>query len=265
MQSDPRSLEFSRFVDRVIDYLRRKRKDGQGHHPECTFDEIWNHRMSSDDRNSFPSFQKKGYLQKEFASRIHDNPKIHFDSVTNKFTFKKKFEDPDALVTKLYQDRTGVEDKEDLHDDISPLHIEGLVEKNLLRLVEIKENKSKTIRILLSKNIAEDPIEKLNLEETIPLELGSYWDQFDKSQHASERYSKYSASEYLYRDPKMTIKQKSGKRRRRFFDDADIRNWQNQHLFDKIEEAMDILDKQAPPEHRRPVRKTMLKKRQPTG
>jgi hypothetical protein len=212
--------------------------------------------MTSDTRNSFPGFDRPSYLQGEFAQRIRENPKIHYDPGRKTFSFKKKFIDAEALVDILYQNKGGVEDKEDLHDDVSQSKVQGLVEKNLLRLVEIRENKSKTVRVLLSKNPQEDPVEQMNLEETAPIELGGYWDLFDKSQYAQDRYAKYSASEYLYRDPKMTVRQKPAKRRRRtFFDDTDITKWQNQHILEKIEEAMDILDKQAAPENRRPIKK----------
>lgn len=250
--------EISKFIDRVIEHLRSKanasmdKKD-----PDCTFNDLWN-RMDADERNGFPSFQRKNFITEVFARRIRDNPKVQFDETTKTFRFKKQFTSPDDLVRKLYVQRSGVEDKEDLHDDVQAEHIKGLVAKNLLRLVEIKENKTKTIRVLLSRNDPEDAVEQMELEEKTPLELIGYWEEYDKTKQQADTFQRGSARQYLDRDPKMTVKA-LGKRKRRFFDDTDVTRWQNQHLIDKIEDALDVLEKQTAPELRTLKRSQKLK------
>lgn len=244
------AAEISKFIDRVIDRLRAKARASMDKtDPECTFEEMWKN-MDADERNTFPNFQKKKFMQEEFPRRIRDNPKVMFFESSNTFKLKKRFADAYDLVKKLHHERSGVEDKEDLHDDVPRGEIDGLIREGFLRLVEIKENKSKTTRVLLSKNLPEDPVEQLNLEESTPVELISYWDEFAKNAQQQESSKRDSAHHFLYRDPKMTIKQHLGKRKRRFFDDTDVSRWQNQHLIDKIEDALDVLEKQVAPELR---------------
>lgn len=248
------AAEISKFIDRVIDRLRAKaRASMEKTDPECTFEEMWKN-MDADERNTFPNFQMKKFMREEFPRRIRENPKVMFIEGTNTFKLKKRFTGPDDLVTKLYLERSGVEDREDLHDDVPRGDIDGLIRLDLLRLVEIKENKSKTTRVLLSKNRPDDPVEQMNLEESTPFELISYWDEFAKNAQQLESSKRDSAHQFLYRDPKMTVKQHLGKRKRRFYDDTDVSRWQNQHLIDKIEDALDVLEKQTAPELRTPKR-----------
>lgn len=89
----------------------------------------------------------------EESNPLKNNPKVDFDVNNHIFSFKKKFHSLDDLAHRLFTDRTGVIEDEDLYDDVDKERLQHLKNGDFFREIVIKERKTKAPLILLySKN-----------------------------------------------------------------------------------------------------------------
>lgn len=146
------------------------------------------------------------------------------------------------LIHKLYIERIGVVEDEDLYDDVDKGQIQILKDKNILREIVIKEKKTKApLIILFSKNHEVDEIDKLHLEKRTPPSLKEYWQTIDIDELEKKKNFKHSTFRYMDKNQE---KKKDGKRRRNFKDYDNIYMWRNyHHLATRIEEGLKKLER----------------------
>ncbi len=75
--------------------------------------------------------------------RIQNNLKIFFDLKSSKFFFKKRFENAQDLLKQLNEKKIGIEEDNDLYDEISKEDITKLKMAGLVKELVIKEKKTK--------------------------------------------------------------------------------------------------------------------------
>ena len=242
------SAEHKSFIEKIKACLREKKeKDKKCMNPVCTVEDIFK-SMSVDERNHYYQFQSQVYLNNTFNEAIKNNPKIHFDVGRKTFSFKNTFYTEKDLIEKLYQNRMGVIEGQDLYDDIDKDNLEKLKRDGLLREIVIKDKKSKPpITLLFSKNHSSDEVEKLNLELRSPEILKNYWEKISKEELERMDVNKRSATAYLNRGQiDRNLKKTEKRKNRRNREEDNPREWRNYHLAQKIEEAKKMLSKRAP-------------------
>lgn len=80
---------------------------------------------------------------------------------------------------------------QDLYDDVDKEAIESLKRQGLLREIVIKERKTKApLRLIYSKNYADDEVEKLKLEEKVPNMLKDYWESIEQEEIERKKFQK---------------------------------------------------------------------------
>src|SRR5688572_24955874 len=108
------SQEHKSFIEKIKACLREKReKDRKNTTPTCTLDELFKN-MSTDERNTYYQFYSPAYLATTFNEAIKNNPKIHFDLGRKTFSFKNQFYSVNDLIEKLYKNRKGIIEAQDL-------------------------------------------------------------------------------------------------------------------------------------------------------
>jgi hypothetical protein len=239
------SQEHKSFIEKIKTCLREKREKEKKGNPVCTLDEIFK-GMSIDEKNQFYQFQSSSYLANTFNEAIKNNQKIHFDLGRKTFSFKNAFSSVNDLIEKLYQNKMGVVEDQNLYDDIDKEDLEKIKREGLLREIIIKDKKSKpAITLLYSKNHSSDEVEKLNLEIRTPEILKDYWEKISKEELERMDHNRRSATAYLNRGQPILKKTEKRKSRRNREED-NPREWRNYHLAAKIEEAQKMLTKRAP-------------------
>lgn len=254
------SQEHKSFIEKIKACLRDKReKDKKNTTPVCTLEEIFK-GMSVDERNMYYQFNSPAYLNTTFSEAIKNNPKIHFDIGRKTFSFKNQFYSVNDLIQKLYLNKVGVIEGQDLYDDIEREDLEKLTRDGLLRKIVIKDRKSKPAQtILYSKNHSNDEVEKLNLEVRTPQVLKDYWAKISKDEVDRMDHNKRSALAYLNRGQPERSSKKDKRKSRRGREEDNAREWRNYHLAHKIDEAKKMLSKRAP-DAKKLLRKTGISK-----
>jgi hypothetical protein len=239
------SQEHKSFIERIKASLREKKEKERKSNPVCSLEEIFK-GMSTDEKNLYYQFNSPAYLTNTFHPAISNNPKIHFDLGRKTFSFKNQFHSVNDLIEKLYQNRMGIIEDQNLYDDIDKEDLEKLKRDNLLREIIIKDKKSKpAITLLYSKNHSNDEVEKLNLEFRTPEILKDYWEKISKEELERMDLNKRSATAYLNRN-QPALKKTEKRKTRRNREEDNPREWRNYHLAAKIEEAKKMISKRAP-------------------
>jgi len=180
-----------------------------------------------------------------FGRELDNNPKVIFDRNLRTFALRHKFTDVRDLTKKLFAEKIGVIEDQDLYDDIDKDKLEAIKLDGLVREIVIQEKKSKpAISYLFSKD-QDDEVEKLNYDERTPKELRLYWEKIDRDDLERRNFSKRTVQAVISRDPDMNRPLRSTKRKR-FRDDENINRWYNNHILPEIEEAMKMLTKRPP-------------------
>ena len=113
----------------------------------------------------------------------------------------------------------------------------------VLATITIQEKKSKpAISYLFSKNL-DDDVEKLRYDEGTPNILKSAWEKIDKDDLERRINTKRSVQAVLNRDPEYARQLRSTKRKKKVKDEDNILKWHNQHILNKIEEALKLITK----------------------
>jgi hypothetical protein len=252
------SQEHKSFIEKIKACLREKKEkdrkvapggnaSSSSLNPVVTLEEIFK-GMSTDEKLLYYQFQSQAYLNTTFNEAIKNNPKIHFDLGRKSFSFKNQYYNENDLLEKLYQNRNGVIEDQNLYDDIDKTNLEKLKRENLLREIIIKDKKSKpAITILFSKNHSNDEVEKLSLEMRTPDILKDYWEKINKEELERMDLNKRSATAYLNRgQPDRALKKTEKRKTRRNREEDNPREWRNYHLAAKIEDALKMINKRAP-------------------
>lgn len=236
------SHDHKAFIDRIKKCLRDKREQKE-EHPTCTLQEIFN-TMSTEDKSKFQHFQSPEYLHNTFREEIKNNPKIHFDIGRKQFSFINKFRDAKDLVNKLYHDKVGVIENQELYDDIDKETLVKLKQEGIMREITIAQNKTRPPLIILYVRHEEDEIEKMDLERNTNQKLKDLWSEVDQDEVESTMLKKRMNQAFQTRDePRLRRTEKKKKRRER--NENDISDWRNRHIRDRIEEAMKVLNQRA--------------------
>lgn len=244
------------FLERVKTGLRMKRESKPGTKATCTLEEVYS-SMSDKDKSTLMIFRDNNHLNK-LAEVLRFNPKVSLDLDKRLFSFKNQFDKPAHFADRLFTERIGVKEGQELYDDLEKTDIEALKNSDLVRAISIKQNKTKDpIVILFSKNHTNDPVDKFGYDLKTPQGLRDYWKKIDQNEIDRRVSEKGSTMTYLnnqLNNPR--LQKKTEKRKKRQFRDYDnINEWQNDHILPKIEHAMKMLTKREPE-----IKKRMMKR-----
>ena len=178
-----------------------------------------------------------------FADEMRNNSKIHFDMGRKQFSFKNEFEDVKDLINKLYTKRMGVIENRELYDDIDKDDLDKLKNDNLLRVITIKEKKTKEPLILLYAKHAADIVENMHIEEQAPAKLKEMWNKIDQDEVERTMLSKRLHHTFQMREMEHRLRKTEKKKKRRDRDENNISDWRNKHIWSKIEDALKVLSK----------------------
>lgn len=230
--------EQKNLIERAIIFLRQRIAARQ--EPKCTIEDIIA-SFAPEERRDYQFYTHPGFLN-SFYEAVKNNPKIHFDLKRRQFTFKNKFLDIGDFLEKLYKEKRGVREDDDLYDDLDKDQIQKLKNGGLLRELVIKEKKTKNpITVLFAKNYANDEMDALKFEAKSSEYLKNYWDSIEKEAIEMEKVQKYSNITFLNRNQRIPMKLKLNKQRKKK-EELNVYSWKNVHLAERIQQALKKMD-----------------------
>lgn len=248
------TAEQKNIIDCAITALRAKKAARK--EDVATLDEVTEFIPNTD------SFARRAMLHPDFVNELYEaiknNGKLHFDPVRCKFTFKHRFIDSNALMLKLYEDKCGVEEDQNLYDDIRQQEIQKLKASGMLRVIEIKPKKKASAlqTFLFSKNHSE-PIDEANIEEKTTQFLKDKWAEIDREVHENDKPSRHSNFVYINRNqPALPRTAPLEKRKRKSKEEENPHLWLNRHISFEISQALNRIKEAASKEKLKKLKAT---------
>ena len=167
-----------------------------------------------------------------------NNPKIHFDLNRKQFTFKNRFNSITHFVQKLFEEKIGVLEDQNLFDDVDKDQIDKVKKGGFLREINIEKRKSKPAMFaLVVKNYAGDSVDEVGLYAKSSDFLRQHWNNCEKDYESKD--IKNNNMEYLAKMQKIVgITKHIFKRKRKSKEEEDVSYWKNSHIKSKIEKSL---------------------------
>lgn len=221
-------------IDRAIEYIRKKKKaSGE---EACSLEELIS-RLGEKERQNRLWYSSAAFIRDlSDAIKLNQYSKLNFDNNQKVFSIRHRFGSAAELVEKLHSEKIGVEENQDLYDDISKEEIAKLKSGPLLRVVELGKG-AKGGDTFLFSGFYHDGINDANFESLTTNFLKEKWAEIEKDASDLEK-ARGANVKYLNKHQPVGAKGPGADKRRQNLDREDnFASWKNSHLFEEIAKA----------------------------